>query len=164
MSMLLTPKPEQAAVLTELCLRSKAVWGYDKAFMAACRPALTVTADDWKQSDIQIAVEDDDIIGMAQVMYHGEVAELDKLFVDPAALGRGIGLKLFDWSVEAALRKGAKVMTVDADPSAADFYRRLGAVDDGVVASTVMPGRFLPRLKFDLTRVRSARITDCMFP
>ncbi|CAN7223278.1 MULTISPECIES: GNAT family N-acetyltransferase [Ensifer] len=151
--MLRTPEPGQAAILTALCLRSKAVWGYDEAFMAACRPALTVTADDWMQSDIQIAVQDDDIVGMAQVLYHGEIADLDKLFVDPAALGGGIGRRLFEWSVETALRKGAKVMTVDADPGAADFYRRLGAVDDGVVAS-VIPGRFLPRLKLDLTSVR----------
>ncbi|WP_429121240.1 GNAT family N-acetyltransferase [Ensifer sp. 4252] len=159
MTVLRTPEPRQAAILTELCLRSKAVWGYDEAFMAACRPALTVTVDDWKQSDIQIAVQDDNIVGMVQVMCRGEVAELDKLFVDPTALGGGIGRKLFDWSVETALRNGAKVMTVDADPGAADFYRRLGAVDGGVVASTVIPGRFLPRLKLDLTSVRRSRIT-----
>lgn len=93
---------------------------------------------------------------MVQVMYHGEVAELDKLFVDPTALGGGIGRRLFDWSVDTALRKGAKVMTIDADPGAADFYRRLGAIDDGVTASTVIAGRFLPKLKLDLASVRSA--------
>lgn len=156
MAVLRTPEPEQAEILTELCLLSKAVWGYDAAFMVACRPALTVTEDDWKKSDIQIAVQDDNIIGMVQVMYHGEVAELDKLFIDPAALGGGIGRRLFAWSVETALSKGAKVMTIDADPGAADFYRRLGAIDNGVAASTVIPGRFLPRLKLDLTSVRSA--------
>ena len=30
-------RPEEGAELIELCLRSKAVWGYDDAFMAACR-------------------------------------------------------------------------------------------------------------------------------
>ncbi len=29
--------PGEAGLLTDLCLRSKAVWGYDAAFMAACR-------------------------------------------------------------------------------------------------------------------------------
>ena len=52
--------------------------------------------------------------------------------------------------VEAAVNRGAKVMMIDADPGAADFYRRMGAVDDGVIASTVIPGRFLPRLKLEL--------------
>lgn len=154
MTVLRTPKPEQAELITALCLRSKAVWGYDLAFMAACRPALTLTADDWPQSDLQVAVQNDSIVGMAQVFCRGDIAELDKLFVDPGALGGGIGRKLFGWSVETARRKGAKVMTIDADPGAADFYRRLGAVDDGVVASTVVPGRLLPRLTLDLTSAR----------
>lgn len=153
MTVLRTPEPDEAEILTQLCLRSKAVWGYDAAFMAACRPALTVAVADWRQSDIQVAVDGGKIVGIAQVMYHGDAAELDKLFVDPGALGGGIGRKLFGWCVETALSKDAKVMTIDADPGAADFYRRLGAVDDGMVASTVIPGRFLPRLKFDLTNV-----------
>ncbi len=28
-----TPRCDEAAILTELCLRSKAVWGYDEEFM-----------------------------------------------------------------------------------------------------------------------------------
>ena len=35
-----------APALTLLALRSKAVWGYDAAFIAACRDELTLTADD----------------------------------------------------------------------------------------------------------------------
>ena len=31
---------EEAAALSELCARSKAVWGYDAAFMALARAAL----------------------------------------------------------------------------------------------------------------------------
>jgi hypothetical protein len=37
-----TPRPDEATILTELCLRSKAVWGYDEAFMLACRNELTL--------------------------------------------------------------------------------------------------------------------------
>ena len=36
--------PSEAALLTDLCLRSKAVWGYDAAFMARCRTARSTTA------------------------------------------------------------------------------------------------------------------------
>ncbi|MEE8545291.1 MAG: hypothetical protein V3T29_05715 [Alphaproteobacteria bacterium] len=36
-------RPGEAAALTDLALRSKAHWGYDAAFMAACRAELTVT-------------------------------------------------------------------------------------------------------------------------
>ena len=150
MSKLRTPQPELAAALSELCLRSKAVWGYDAAFLEACRPALTLTAEDWKDSDLQIAVDGERILGLAQVRSDGQIAELDKLFIDPDARAAGIGRSLFAWCVKAALNRGATVMTIDADPGAADFYRRMGAVDDGVMASTVIPGRFLPRLKLEL--------------
>jgi hypothetical protein len=37
---------------------------------------------------------------------------------------------------------------VDADPYAAAFYRRCGAIDVGLVPSGSIPGRFLPRLRF----------------
>ena len=36
-------QPADAAVLTRLALTSKAVWGYDASFMAACRAELTIT-------------------------------------------------------------------------------------------------------------------------
>ncbi|WVT74215.1 GNAT family N-acetyltransferase [Sinorhizobium chiapasense] len=150
MSILRTPQPQLAAALSDLCLRSKAVWGYDAAFLEACRPALTLTAEDWKDSDLQIAVDGERILGLAQVRSHSQIAELDKLFIEPDARAAGIGRSLFDWCVGAAINRGAKVMTIDADPGAADFYRRMGAVDDGVIASTVIPGRFLPRLKLEL--------------
>ncbi|HEV7308268.1 GNAT family N-acetyltransferase [Ensifer sp.] len=153
MTILRAPHPGQATELSELCLRSKAVWGYDAAFIEACRPSLTLNAEDWTDSDLQIAVDGDRILGMAQVRTDGLTSELDKLFVDPQAQAGGVGRKLFDWCVETARRRDALVMTIDADPGAADFYRRMGAIDDGVVASTAIPGRFLPRLKLALADV-----------
>jgi hypothetical protein len=35
-------RPEEATLLTGLCLRSKAVWGYSDEFMRACRSKLTL--------------------------------------------------------------------------------------------------------------------------
>ena len=40
-------RPDEADLLTELCLRSKAVWGYDDAFMRACRAELTLSPADF---------------------------------------------------------------------------------------------------------------------
>lgn len=150
MTILRAPHPQQAAALSDLCLRSKAVWGYDAAFLETCRPALTLTDEDWADSDLQIAVDGDRILGMAQVRTNERIAELDKLFIEPTARAGGVGRKLFAWCMQVAHARGATVMTIDADPVAADFYRRMGAVDDGMIDSTVIPGRFLPRLKLEL--------------
>lgn len=40
--------------LTELCIRSKAHWGYDAAFMALCRDALTVHSLAIKQKRMRL--------------------------------------------------------------------------------------------------------------
>jgi GNAT superfamily N-acetyltransferase len=147
--------PGEAGILTDLCLRSKAVWGYDAAFMAACRGDLTITAQDFARSLIQVAVEDGRIIGMAQLAQHGRIADIDKLFVDPAALRAGAGRQLFVWCVETARAAGAVAITVVADPDAAGFYRRMGMMEDGKEPSGSILGRMLPKLHMALTCVSS---------
>jgi len=140
-------RADEAELLTELCLRSKAVWGYNEAFMRACRTELTLSEADFAKSSLQVAVEENDVIGMAQVVVDGEAADLAKLFIAPSTLRGGVGRKLFEWATAEARKRGACWMWIEADPDAAPFYRRMGAVDDGVVPSGSIPGRVLPRLK-----------------
>jgi GNAT superfamily N-acetyltransferase len=140
--------PAEADLLTDLCLRSKAVWGYDAAFMEACRAELTISAQDI--AGIQVAVQDGRVIAMAQLAHHGRIADIDKLFVDPDVLKSGAGRALFAWCVETARGGGAVALTVVADPDAAGFYRRMGMRDDGWEASGSIPGRKLPKLQMAL--------------
>jgi GNAT superfamily N-acetyltransferase len=150
-SMHLRPaRADEADLLTELCLRSKAVWGYDEAFMRACRAELTLSPADFARSALQVAVEGDDVIGLVQVVVDGEAADLAKLFIAPSILRGGVGRKLFEWAAAKARERGARWMWIEADPDAAPFYRRMGAVDDGVAPSGSIPGRVLPRLKLML--------------
>ena len=144
------PLPSEMTALTDLCLRSKAVWGYDEAFMAACRAELTLTPRDLETSCLQIVVRDNVIVGLAQVSAADETAHLEKLFVEPDLMRSGAGRILFAWATAAARTLGAKAMIIEADPDAAAFYRRMGAVDDGVVPSGSIPGRLLPRLRLSL--------------
>lgn len=143
-------RPDEAGLLTELCMRSKAVWGYDEAFMQACRLELTLLPDDLEGSSVQVAVDGNGVAGVVQVHVHGEDADLAKLFIAPNAMRAGIGRKLFDWAANAAREHGARWLWIEADPDAAGFYRRMGAMDDGVVPSGSIPGRVLPRLKLKL--------------
>ena len=132
--------------LSDLCMRSKAVWGYDEAFMAACRRELTLTAGDLNDTDIQVAEDDDGLCGVAQLSVFGEQACIEKLFVDPEGLGRGVGRRLYDWCVAVARDRGARVLVIEADPDAEAFYLKMGAVRDGQVPSGSIQGRMLPRL------------------
>jgi len=145
-----TPRYDEAAILTELCLRSKAAWGYDEEFMQACRAELTLTASIMRSSCLKVAEIGGHLVGVAQVTVNGELAELDKLFVEPTRLRSGAGKALFNWAMTMARDGGAVTMVIDADPDAAGFYRRMGAVDDGTAPSGSIPGRLLPRLKVRL--------------
>jgi len=136
--------------LGELCLRSKAVWGYDAEFMEACRSELSFAPADLVSSKIAVAACGDSVLGVAQVRVTGRDADLAKLFVEPAALRGGVGRALFAWATDAAREMGAQRMVIEADPDAAPFYRHLGAHDAGLAPSGSIPGRMLPRLTLDL--------------
>lgn len=126
------------------------MWGYNTEFMEACRKELTVTPELVCDSQFQIAEEDGVVVGVAQVTVNADVAVLDKLFVEPTRLRSGAGRKLFEWAINAARHLGAGIMRIEADPGAVEFYRRMGAVDDGIARSGSIPGRVIPRLKLAL--------------
>jgi len=118
--------------------------------MRACREELTLSPGAIGSSWVQVAAAGDRLLGMVQLCMNGGVAVLDKLYIDPEDWRSGAGRALFRWAFTTARDQGAAVMTIDADPNAAGFYRSMGAADDGLVASGSIPGRFLPRLKVEL--------------
>jgi GNAT superfamily N-acetyltransferase len=146
-------RQNELPALSELCLRSKAVWGYDDAFMIACRTELTLRPDELQSTHIQVAERYSTVVGLAQVKVTGTDAELLKLFVEPALLGSGVGRLLFEWATATARGLGAVRMTIEADPGAAAFYERLGARHAGLAPSQSIPGRMLPRMQLELEKV-----------
>ena len=102
--------------LSALCLRSKAVWGYDDAFMIACRAELTLVPDELKSTQVQVAERDTILAGLTQVKVTETDADLLKLFVEPALLRSGVGSALFEWATARAKSLGAVRMVIEADP------------------------------------------------
>ncbi len=144
------PDLAELPALSDLCMRSKAAWGYDAAFMAACRRELSFDLHDLKSSHIAVATRGEDVVGVAQVRAAGNEADLAKVFVEPAAMRRGVGQALFAWALDTARALGASRMVIEADPDAAPFYRRLGAREAGLVPSGSIAGRMLPKLVIEL--------------
>jgi GNAT superfamily N-acetyltransferase len=138
--------------LGELCLRSKAVWGYDDAFMTACRSELTLCPDELQSTHLQVAVRDSTVVGLAQVKVADTDADLLKLFVEPALLRSEVGRLLFEWATARARGLGAVRMIIEADPGAAPFYERMGARYAGLAPSQSIPGRMLPYMQMDLCK------------
>lgn len=146
-------RPEEAARLSDLCMESKAHWGYDAAFMALCREALTVTTEAIAAGEVVVAVDAADRpLGVAALGDGGRpgLAEIALLFVRPAAMGQGVGRALFAALSARARQAGASELMILADPGAEAFYRRMGAERIGVAPSDAVPGRSLPLLRYDL--------------
>jgi GNAT superfamily N-acetyltransferase len=145
--------PEEAGALTELIMRSKAHWGYDAAFLEACRPGLTMRRESIERDHVVCAEVGGDLAGVAHVATQDDgEAYLDDLFVEPAYMGRGVGKLLWGHAVAWAAATGATAMVFGADPNARPFYEHLGAVVVGEIASTIISGRTTPRMRYDLPR------------
>ena len=147
-----TAKPGEGESLTALCMRSKAHWGYDAAFMRKCAAALLVSEASIAAGRVLVATDDAGrTIGTVSVAEDGDAAELALMFVDPPAIGSGAGRTLFEAAVRLARRLGYRRMTILADPNAAPFYERMGARFVRNAPSDAIPGRTLPLYEYDLT-------------
>lgn len=143
----------EAAALSALALRSKAHWGYNEAFMAACVEELTVTKADITKLDFVVAECDGAVIGFYALAKHSNArCELDALFVEPAYIGQGVGRLLMSNAIAAAQQYGAKILEIQADPNAAPFYQAAGGVIVKQTPSASITGRTLPFLEIDLSR------------
>lgn len=152
-------RQDELSSLSGLCMRSKAHWGYDEAFMAACRAELTLHPDELETSSLQVAECDAAVAGMAQVRVSGADADLLKLFVEPDSIGTGVGRLLFEWATAKARELGATSMVIEADPDAAPFYERMGAHHAGSVPSGSIPGRMLPRMLMEFGGQQGAAVS-----
>lgn len=143
-------RSDELEELSELCMRSKAWWGYDDAFMEACRDELSLTEQDLETTSVAVLEIEGKPAGVGQIDHQGDWAEVDKLFIAPGAIGTGAGRVLWNWCVETARSGGATTLKIVADPGAAPFYEHMGAKPDGSAPSGSIPGRELPCLRFAL--------------
>ena len=147
-------RADEAGSLSALAGRSKAYWGYDEAFMEACRDELTVSAAEVTARRATVAEHDGRILGFATLEGRPPQGTLGMLFVDPDSIGKGIGRLLFDHMVVMARDLGFVRLLVDADPNAEPFYVAMGAERIGSTPSGSIPGRTLPLLALHLSNPR----------
>lgn len=144
------PHRAECDELSELCLRSKAYWGYDDDFVEACREELTITDTMMRNSQMAVAEEGGKLWGIVQMDIASGPAVLEKIFVAPEAIGKGVGKRLFKWAVAKARENGVFSFTIDGDPNAVPFYEHMGAVQIGSSPSGSIPGRMLPQFRYEL--------------
>jgi GNAT superfamily N-acetyltransferase len=127
--------------LREIAFAAKAHWGYD-------RQLVREWADSIDFEDGRIVLVEDDV-AWASLLPQGDVCVLEDLWVEPEAMGRGVGTKLFQLAAERARDLGASRMEWEAEPNAVGFYEKMGGRLVGERVSSW--GRTLSVMGVDLT-------------
>jgi GNAT superfamily N-acetyltransferase len=140
-----------AAALTEIAHAAKRHWGYPDELMRLWTADLTVTAELASAGIVFCIEEGRRVRGFYTLSRAGEVFELEHLFVEPPAMGCGLGAMLFEHAVTTVRSMNGALLRIASDPHAEDFYRRMGAQRVGEVASTPR-GRSLPLLFFEVAQ------------
>ena len=151
-------RPDEAEAINALVVRAKAHWGYARDQIEAWRRDLEVSVVDINTRPCFVAVDERDVpIGFAALATASSQWELDNLWVEPAAMRRGIGRQLLHAALHAARQGRADAVSVDADPNASAFYEACGARAAGEVAAPLprQATRARPQFVFDLPAIRT---------
>lgn len=143
-------RPDEAASLSELVVRSKAYWGYDAAFITACRDDFSVAPEALTKRPHYLLEIEGRVLGFYSLSETPGGVFLQDLFVSPEVIGQGVGKQLWAHMEHEAEALGYAVIFIESDPCAEPFYLARGTERVGSVPSSVLPGRALPLLRFDV--------------
>ena len=125
-------------------MRSKAHWGYSQEFLEIVRPMLTFSQADLSDDYVYVLEGSRGPIGMYRLLDTPPQGTLEDLWLDPEAIGSGMGRRLFEHALVIAAGLGLTTLLIESDPNAEGFYLAMGAKRIGQRASA--SGRTLPLL------------------
>jgi GNAT superfamily N-acetyltransferase len=116
--------PADTEGLRELTFASKAHWGYDHDLVRGWADELDFPSG----QERWVAEADGAIVAWAGLTPPADdgVAVLDHLWVDPGAMGQGLGSRLFLLAADRARELGAERLEWSAEVNAVGFYEKVG--------------------------------------
>src|SRR3954470_21781389 len=112
-------------MLTALCRRSKGSWGYPPELMERWAEDLRIEPGDIERDAVFLAWDPDGtILGFTRVALRADHSQLSDLWVEPGAMGPGVGRALWDAAVVYARTLPFEELRLAADPNAEPFYER----------------------------------------
>lgn len=126
-------RPEERAALEALQRRASDVWPRYREALAEQPGAIHVPAAAIAEGRTRVATDATGaVVGFALVCAPVDRhVELDGLFVEPEAMGTGVGRALVEDAAERARAAGAGWLDVVAGPEAVGFYERTSFVREG---------------------------------
>ncbi len=143
--------PSEAALLSELALKSKAHWNYAPTIIEASRNDLTITPEYIENNFVFVLEAGDTVMGFygLQDLEDGAV-ELEYMFIAPDAIGGGFGRKLWKHAVTISRQHSYQTIFISSDPYAETFYEAMGARRIGQSENPIRPGEMLPLMQYRL--------------
>lgn len=121
--MIRPPHPDEGERLREI---AKAHWGYPMEWVRHWAGQGDFSAAGLTAKEFFVADEEGQAVGFASLIGRGAVCVLDDLWVEPNAMGRGVGSELFTLAADRARALGARTLEWEAEPNAVGFYERMG--------------------------------------
>ncbi|WIX75021.1 GNAT family N-acetyltransferase [Amycolatopsis carbonis] len=141
-------EPHEADDITALARRSKAYWGYDQVFLDRVNDVLTVWPEQVRDEQVVVAERDGTMLGYYRLVGEPPDGELADLFIEPGAIGTGLGRRLWEHATNSAGERGFRALELESDPHAESFYLHMAAHRVG--EREAAPGRWLPIMRIDL--------------
>jgi GNAT superfamily N-acetyltransferase len=133
-------RAEEREQLIALQRRASLMWEEDRADLLAHPDAIDLPADQIAEGHVFVW-EEAGVQGFGVVLPRDDGdAELDGLFVEPDAWGRGIGRRLAAHAVDMARRRGCVALKVVANRRALGFYLECGFQALGEVPTSFSTG------------------------
>jgi N-acetylglutamate synthase-like GNAT family acetyltransferase len=136
--------------LTEIALAAKRHWRYPEEWIELWRSELIYSPERFVAEEIFVVERDGRVDGVCSLCFDGDSVELESLWVDPKAMGHGLGRVLLEEAIARARGRGVEEMVIVADPHAESFYEKFGAKRVGTKPSKPA-GRMLPELRLALS-------------
>lgn len=145
-------QPHEANALTQLAMQSKAHWNYSPEQLAMWRGELTVPLEKIESGAAYVGEINHEIVAMMVIVPATIKWKLDYFFVAPSHMEQGIGKEMFNFALALARQRGARALTIDADPYAEPFYLACGAIRSHTIAAPIEAdqNRVRPQMLFTI--------------
>ena len=151
--------PSDASILTEIAHAAKRHWGYREEWIREWASVLVITPELVRRTPVFLAehsIDQGEPAGFCALLDRVDAWSLEHLWIQPRAMGSGLGRSLFDhavrhirWAHNESGRPLPVTLRIESDPNAVGFYERMGARRLGMVRADVAgERRALPYLEY----------------
>jgi GNAT superfamily N-acetyltransferase len=140
---LVSAKPEDASLLTEISKTSKRHWDYPEEWIVLWQDELKITPETIEENYVFKLVDmEDEAVGFIVIEESDAHYEVAHLWLLPEHIGKGFGKMMLEDSLIKVVPRGAEIKVI-ADPYSMPFYSKQGFVKVDEIES-LPKGRLLP--------------------